>query len=59
MDTRTNVFDTVFEDDELRDKSTAIVEKAVNHGPNPVGEAGMGEVERVETVQAHDKTDLK
>lgn len=39
----------VFEDNELREKSTMIVEKAVHHGPEPVGEPGVeiGEVERV------------
>lgn len=40
----------MFEDEELNEKSAAVVEKAVHHGPNPVGEAGMGEVERVESV---------
>jgi hypothetical protein len=40
----------VFEDEELNEQSAAVVEKAVQHGPNPVGEHGIGEVERVESV---------
>ena len=41
----------VFEDDELRDQATMVVEKAVHHGPEPVGEPGVevGQVERVST----------
>lgn len=43
----------MFEDNELREKSTMVVEKAVHHGPEPVGETfgspgvEVGQVERV------------
>jgi len=48
----------VFEDQDLNEQSAAVVEKAVHHGPNPTGESGMGEVERIESV-APNKADSK
>ena len=40
---------TVFEPEEFREQATAVVEKTIHHGPEPVGEPGVevGQIEHV------------